>query len=335
MNASQPNSTPAWKASPWLKPSRSQAQSPALALGTMNFGTRTPEAEAETIIHQAWDHGIRLFDTANFYSDGLSEKIVGKVLRDRRDQCLLATKVGLKKRSGQAEGLSRSVILQAFAESQASLQTDTIDVYYLHAPDHQTPIEETLDTLAELLQTGKIRAWGVSNYAAWQILELNQLSQERGMDPPQVSQVLYNLLIPQLDIEYFSFAKRFPIHTTVYNPLAGGLLTGRLRREQALEQSWRFANMPMYQGRYLNERMFDLVAMYEELAEQAEMSMVDFSYAWVAQNPGVDSILIGPGTVAHFEAALAGCSKKIPQEIRDEVKKVYQAFVGTNTNYVR
>jgi aryl-alcohol dehydrogenase-like predicted oxidoreductase len=311
----------------------------AIRLGTMNFGKRTPADESERILRRALELDIRHFDTANVYNDGESERILGRVLGPARGTVEIATKVGLARAGGAAEGLSRAAVERAIDESLGRLATDYVDLYYLHAPDHRTPIEETMDALARLFETKKIRAWGVSNYASWQILEMNALADARRMPRPATSQVLYNLLIREIEIEYLGFTKRFPIHTTVYNPLAGGLLSGRYRPEEFARpperRGTRFEANKMYRGRYWSARMFELTEALKPVAQGEGMTLVELAYAWVAGRPGVDSVLVGPTTVAQLDAAVDACKKGIPETGLTRIDVIWAAHTGTDTHYVR
>jgi aryl-alcohol dehydrogenase-like predicted oxidoreductase len=291
------------------------AQAP-VTVGTMNFGGRTPAAEAHRIVDRALERGITHFDTADVYGKGESERVVGQALKGRRDRAFIATKCGA---SG---GLAKARVLAAIDESLQRLGTEWVDLYYLHLPDAKTPIEETLEALAVLLENGKVRSWGVSNYASWQIVELNRLCDARSMKRPAFSQVLYNLLIRQLDVEYFAFAKRFPIHTTVYNPLAGGMLAGGTRGQ----------NNAMYARRYWSEGMRQHAEKYRGLGG---FDLVTLAYAWVAGRPGVDSVLSGPGTVAHLDAAIDACALVLPDEVRKRIDEIHSGFLGTDARYAR
>jgi aryl-alcohol dehydrogenase-like predicted oxidoreductase len=306
-----------------------------LVLGCMNFGKRTPAPEAERILARAIERGITLFDTANAYVDGESEKILGKALRGRRERFAIATKVGFGRVGGKPEGLSRAVIFRALDESLARLGTDYVDVYYLHVPDHTVPIEESLAAMLELQEKGKIRALGVSNYAAWQILEMMTLARAGKAPAPAISQVMYNLLIRQIEIEYVSFTRRYPIHTTVYNPLAGGLLSGKHQRGGETEKGSRFDKNKLYLGRYWSDRFFDLVDAYGHVAREAALSLVDLSYAWISGQAHVDSILVGPASIAHLDAAIDGCAKTISTEVRAQIDAIHRAYLGTDASYVR
>jgi aryl-alcohol dehydrogenase-like predicted oxidoreductase len=315
---------------------RAPGARPQVALGTMNFGKRTPPKEAEAIFARALERGIVLLDTANLYVDGVSEEITGRFARAHRDRVLVATKVGLAGFfRGQGEGLSKAAVLHAAEQSLARMGLDTIDLYYLHAPDHKTPLEDTLSGIAHLLEQKKIRAFGVSNYASWQIVEICHLCDAHGMPRPVIAQQLYNVLIRQLDLEYARFARKYALHTTVYNALAGGLLSGRYDRSSAIEAGSRFDKNKLYQSRYWNERFFDLVDTYKNLAEKAEMSLLDFAYAWLAGAPVVDSVLVGPATVAHLDSALDALDKPLPDDLRAEVDRIHRAFQGTDATYAR
>lgn len=305
-----------------------------LSVGVMNFGKRTPPPEAERVVRRAIERGLRVFDTANVYGGGESERILGRILGKDRKDVSIATKVGLAGMPAKTEGLSGAVIAKAIDESLARLGTDYVDVYYLHAPDPNVPIEETLDAMKRVLDSGKARAWGVSNYASWQILQIDQLADARGMPRPAMSQVLYNVLIRQLEVEYFKFTREFPIHTTVYNPLAGGLLAGGHKREEIRKGS-RFDNNGMYQRRYWSQRFFDWVEQIGAIAREEGLSLLELSYAWVANRPGVDSVLLGPGDVAQLDAGIDGTAKKLSTEAQKKVDDLAIAFAGTDAKYAR
>jgi len=306
-----------------------------VALGTMNFGKRTPEPEAARIIARALERGVTVFDTANAYADGESERILGRALRPVRDRVTLATKVGVGRIGGKPEGLSRATILRAVDESLGRLGTDHVDLYYLHVPDHGVPLSESLAAMDELIEAGKARALGVSNYAAWQILEMMALSHAGRGPRPAVSQVMYNLLIRQIEIEHAPFSRAHPIHTTVYNPLAGGLLSGRHARGEAIPKGSRFDKNKLYQGRYWSDRFFELVEAYAAVARDEGVSLVDLSYAWLAGRPHVDSILVGPASVEQLDAALDACARPLSPEAGARIDAIHRDHLGTDASYVR
>lgn len=307
-----------------------RATGPApLVLGCMNFGRRTPEAEAARVVARALDAGIRLFDTANAYGDGESERVVGRLLAG--EDALVATKVGWWKK----EGLRPERVRASLDESLARLGRERVDLYYLHVPDHGTPLEATLEGVRDVLASGKAARWGVSNFASWQILEIFHACDRTGLARPVVSQQLYNLLVRQLDLEYLRFAAKYGLHTTVYNPLAGGLLAGRHARDGSTVRGSRFDKNPLYQRRYLTEPFFEAVEALRGVAERAGTDLVTLSYAWLARRPGVDSILVGPGTLQHLEAALAASTTELAPETLAAVDDVHRALVGTDASYAR
>jgi aryl-alcohol dehydrogenase-like predicted oxidoreductase len=318
-----------------VTPKRLAGEPPSLALGTMNFGKRTPAAESERIVRRALERGVRVFDTANVYNAGESERILGRALGRDRSDVLVATKVGLDRVGGRPEGLSRAAIARAIDGSLERLATDRVDIYYLHAPDHATPIEESLDAIASVVRSGKARAWGVSNYASWQILEMSGLASPCSLAPPVISQVLYNALHRQIEIEYFAFARRFSLHTTVYNPLAGGLLSGRHRFEAEPEKGSRFAENALYTRRYWTRTMFERVEQLRAVARDEKLTMVQLAYAWVAARPDVDSILVGPGTVEHLDDAAEAVARPLSKEALARIDQLDRAWSGTDTDYVR
>lgn len=327
-----------------LRPERNASVAGAagapLCLGAMNFGRRTDEAESKRIIARALELGVRHVDTANAYGEGASERIVGEALAGKRDEVVLATKCGFGRVGGKPEGLSPARLRAAIDESLKRLGTDRVDVYYLHVPDRDTPIEATLDALAGLLEEKKILSWGVSNYAAWQVLEMIHLASSdalarRGLPRPVVAQQLYNVLIRQLDVEWFAFARRYRLHTVVYNPLAGGLLSGRHARDGSTQRGSRFDKNRLYLGRYFTDAMFDRVDALSQVAKTAGLSLLELSYAWLAGAEGVDSVLLGPASVAQLDEGVRACARALPPEVRGAVDALHQAWTGTDTKYVR
>ena len=308
---------------------RVAGQPPALVVGTMNFGTRTPEPEAQRIVQRALERGLTMFDTANVYDEGESERILGRALGKRRGQARIATKMGIGKMSAP-EGLAPERVPAALEESLKRLGTDHIELYYFHKPDHSRPIEPALEAMQKLIRAGKVGAFGVSNFASWQMVEMSQAGMK-----PRVSQQMYNLLVRQVEIEYFRFAKKYGVHTTVYNPLAGGMLAGKLKRDAPLPPGSRFDKNPMYQRRYISDRFFDLADAFARLAAEADRTPVELAYQWVAARPGVDSILLGPASVEQLDAAIEAVPKPLPGEVIDRADDLYRAFQGTDASYAR
>lgn len=313
---------------------RAPGETPLIQLGAMNFGGRTAEAEATRIVRRALDLGIELFDTANAYNDGNSERILGKALGADRARVGVATKVGFGRTAGKPEGLSAPVVKGALEESLGRLGMDFVDVYYLHVPDPRTPIEETLQAMASVLERGHAKAWGISNYASWQVLEMMHLAPSFGLPPPVIGQHIYNVLIRQLDVEYGRFAGQYGLATCVYNPLAGGLLSGKHQKGE-VPKDGRFGKNPFYQRRYLHDVMFDHVTELAEVAKAEELSLVDLSYAWLSHRPVVDQVIVGPGSIEHLEAAHAGLQKRLSAGALKRIDEIELSYRGTDTNYAR
>lgn len=316
-------------------PKRQPAQPPSIALGAMNFGKRTPADESERIVRRALERGIVVFDTANSYNEGASERILGKALGKDRDRVVLTTKVGLGPVPGKREGLSAEAMRAALAGSLERLGVPSVDVYYLHVPDRSTPIEASLQAMKGLIDSGRVAAWGVCNYAAWEILEMNGIADRAGLARPVVTQLLYNPVHRQLEIEYFAFARRHPIHTSAYNALAGGLLARDHRLDAAPAEGSRFDKNGMYQRRYWTRTMFERAAQVRAIAGKHGFAPVDFCYAWIAAQPGVDSILVGPATVAHLDQAIDAVARPLPADALREMAELGREWIGSDTNYVR
>jgi aryl-alcohol dehydrogenase-like predicted oxidoreductase len=316
----------------------------------MNFGKRTEESEAHRIVHRALDLGLTHFDTANAYVNGEGERVLGRALRGRRDEVILGTKVGLKRlggtldglltKGGETEGLSPERVVSACEESLRRLGTEYIDVYYLHVPDPKTPIERSLEGVRTLLDTGKIRAWGTSNYASWQLLEMMALADRLGLPRPVLAQQLYNLLVRQLDVEYFHFAARYAHHTSAYNPLAGGMLARPLPARDpsggtAPVPGSRFDRNAMYQGRYFTARMRENVEQYQVLSQAHGRSLLELAYGFVAARAGVDSILVGPATATHLDDAARALERPLSSDALVELDVLHRELQGTDATYAR
>lgn len=248
---------------------------------------------------------------------------------------MVATKVGFGRTGGKPEGLSPEVMRRELAGSLERLGLAYVDVYYLHVPDHGTPIGQSLATMKELVDSGRVRHWGVSNYAAWQILEIDALADAQGLARPVVSQVLYNLLHRQLDVEYFAFTRQHSIHTTVFNPLGGGLLAGTHRFEEAPPKGTRFDGNALYQRRYWTRPMFERIEKLRAVAQAEGLTMVQLATAWVASRPDVDSILVGPATVTQLDEAIEAVGKTLSADACKRIDELAREWAGTDTNYVR
>ncbi len=220
-------------------------------MGTMTFGSQTDLADARQMVDRCWDAGINCFDTANVYSQGASEQFLGKTLGLRRKNAIVASKVcGVMGQEPDASGLSPAAIRRAIDDSLSRLATDYLDIYYLHQPDYKTPIEETLAVMDALQREGKIRYSATSNYSAWQLCEILWLCEKNGWQPPWISQPRYNLLARGIEQELLPFTARFGVNVICYNPLAGGLLTGKQSFQKGPAAGTRFDRNPAYLERF-------------------------------------------------------------------------------------
>src|SRR5437763_14797053 len=218
-----------------------------LCFGTMTFGKPVEQAGAIKMVDCCLEAGINFFDTANVYQQGVSEQMLGTALKGRRDQVVLASKVrGKMGDAPDQTGLSRRAIMRAVEESLKRLQTDYLDLYYLHQPDYDVPLEETMEALDTLVRKGAIRYAATSNYASWQVCQMLSIAEQEGYTPARVAQQMWNLLARGLEQEFVPFAKQAGVSIIAYNPLAGGLLSGK-HAAQSYTPGTRFDGNKMYQ----------------------------------------------------------------------------------------
>jgi aryl-alcohol dehydrogenase-like predicted oxidoreductase len=310
-----------------------------LVLGTMTFGDTVDAAGAEAMLDAALDAGITHVDTANGYAGGESERMLAGLLSGRRDRVTLATKAGMPHPDADGHSPLSARGLRASVEgSLARLGTDHVELFYLHQPDRAAPLAETLTTVAELVAEGKIGAFGVSNYAAWQIAEVNHLADELGMARPVVAQQLYNLLARRIEEEYAEFAAVTGLVTMVYNPLGGGLLTGR-HSFDAAPTDGRFGDSrlaAMYKERYWNTAIFDAVEQLSVVAEKAGIPITELALRWLVSKPATGPILLGGSKVEHLKANIAAVAKgPLDAEVLDACDDVGAALRGPMPNYNR
>jgi aryl-alcohol dehydrogenase-like predicted oxidoreductase len=304
--------------------------------GNMTFGKQSDQAQSTRIVDQCLDSGINFFDTANAYSTGVAETMLGHALKGRRDRVVLASKVRFKMGDGPGEeGLSRAAMLKAIDQSLVRLQTEYLDLYYLHAPDYQTPIEESLETMDQLVRAGKVRYPAISNYAAWQVVEMHSISQRSGYRAPHVSQPMYNLLARGVEQEYHAMCRRFGVATVVYNPLAGGLLTGKHQPERPTPGT-RFDANQLYLDRYWHPAYFQAVDELKAAAERAGRSLVDLSLNWLLHHTPTDCVLMGASTVEQVAQNVDALSKgPLPEDLVKVCDEVWNRLRGITPKYNR
>lgn len=290
-----------------------------LVLGTMTFGDTVDEATAARMLDTALDAGIRHLDTANAYVGGETETMLARLLSGRRDEVFLASKAGMPHAdAGDDALLSPAALRRSVEASLARLGTDRLDLFYLHQPDYSTPLEETLTAVAELAAEGKILALGVSNYAAWQIADVQRVAASVGAPTPVVAQQLYNLVARRIEDEYLPFAAAHGVRTMVYNPLGGGLLTGRHSfGERPAEGRYGDSRLAaMYTQRYWDATLFEAIDALSSLATDAGLTLIELSLRWLAHHRGVDSLLLGGSKPAQLESNIAAIAAgRLPEDL--------------------
>lgn len=277
-----------------------------LCLGTMTFGGQTNELDSIEIIRYAIEQGINFIDTADQYNGGASEIATGKGIKGNRDHLILASKVFSPHSDDiNDKGLTRRHIITAVEKSLKNLDTNYLDIYYLHSPDRATPIEETLEAMTTLVRSGKVRYIGVSNFASWQICEMLWVSDKRNGIPPVVSQNVYNLLTRDLEDELLPFARKHRIGVVVYNPIAAGLLTGKYAAGEPADGNTRFSINPMYRQRYFHEENLAAVRQLTAIAADSGMSILEFAMKWCLAQPSIISVLTGVSRLTQLEQNIA------------------------------
>jgi aryl-alcohol dehydrogenase-like predicted oxidoreductase len=308
-----------------------------LSFGTMPFGSQADQATSTRMVDQCLDAGINFFDTANMYNNGAAETVLGKALQGRRDRVVLASKVRNKMGEGPDDvGLSRAAIHKAIDASLARLQTDYVDIYYLHWPDYEVPIEETLEAMDALVRAGKVRYLAVSNYAAWQVCEIHCVCQKLGIQPPVISQPMYNLLARGIEDEYLPFCRRFKVAVIPYNPLAGGLLTGKHSQQAGPISGTRFDKNDLYLRRYWHEDYFAAVAELQEIARAQGRTIIDLSLQWLLSRPVVDSVILGASRPEQLAENLKACEgSRLDQPTLERCDAVWKRLRGITPKYNR
>ncbi len=291
------------------------------ALGAMMFGAAIGNSDHDDsirIIHRALDAGINFVDTADAYSRGESERIVGKAIEGRRDDVVLATKLHQPMGDDPNQrGNSRRWIVTAVDNSLRRLRTDHIDLYQIHRPDPDTDIEETLSALTDLIHSGKVRAIGSSAMPASDIVEAQWVAQRRGLARLRSEQPTYSILSRGIEAEVLPVAQRYGMGTLVWSPLAKGMLTGRVRKGRPTDLH-RAAMLTSI----TDERRIDVVERLVPLADEAGLPMTHLAMAFAIAHPGVTSAIIGPRTMEHLDDLLAGAEVTLTDDILDRIDEI-------------
>ncbi|MFJ9480684.1 aldo/keto reductase [Streptomyces mirabilis] len=290
-------------------------------LGAMMFGAigNPDHDDSVRIIHKALDAGINFVDTADAYSRGESEEIVGKALKGRRDDVVLATKAHLPMGDDPNQrGNSRRWLVRALEDSLRRLGTDHVDLFQIHRPAPDTDVEETLSALTDLVRAGKVRAIGTSSFPASDIVEAQWVAERRGLMRFRSEQPTYSVLNRGIEREVLPVCERYGMGALVYSPLAGGLLTGRYRKDRQAD-----SHRAAFGFKHLSdERRLDTVEQLIPLAENAGMPLTHLAMAFAIAHPGVTSAIIGPRTMAHLDDLLAGAETTLTDEILDQIDAI-------------
>jgi aryl-alcohol dehydrogenase (NADP+) len=308
------------------------------ALGTMHLGAwgNSDHDDAARLIGTALDAGINLIDTADMYSHGEAEEIVGKAVRGRRDEVVLATKGHFPVRPGDGDpnrwGNSRRWLTRAVEDSLRRLGTDRIDLYQVHRPDPVASIDETLSVLSDLVRAGKIMAIGTSGFPAEQIVEAQWAADRRHHIPFRTEQPPYSVFVRGIEADVLPVAGKYGLGVLTWSPLNSGWLTGRFRRGEPVELTefrravaWKFdLGLPG------NQRKLDAVEQLLAVAEEAGVSLTHLALAFAAAHPAVTSVILGPRTTGHLADQLAAADVRLDDEILDRIDEVVPP--GTNLN---
>ncbi len=307
-----------------------------LCLGAMMFGAwgEPDHAESIRIIHAALDAGINFIDTADVYSRGESEEIVGKALETKRDQVFLATKVHGKMDDDDPNqfGNSRRWIVQEVENSLRRLRTDWIDLYQIHRPELDTDIDETLGALTDLVRAGKVRYIGSSTFPPSAVVEAQWVAEKRGRERFVTEQPPYSILVRAIERDLLPTCERYGIGVLPWSPLAGGWLTGRYRKDREVPESRRAAMVP---GRYDmsipgNQAKLEAADALAELAEEAGLSLIEMSLAFLLEHPAVTAPIIGPRTMEQLESQLSAAEIRLSQDVLDRIDEIVPPGVTVN-----
>ena len=307
-----------------------------LCLGAMMFGSwgNADHDESIRIIHRALDAGINFIDTADVYSRGESEEIVGKALAGgRRDDVVLATKVHGEMGDGANQrGNSRRWIIREVEDSLRRLGTDWIDLYQIHRPERDTDIEETLSALSDLVRAGKVRYIGSSTFPASQIVEAQWVSRERHLERFVTEQPPYSMLARAIETDVLPTCLRHDVGVIPWSPLAGGWLSGRYRKGAEPPASTRAERIPQRFDLTLavNLRKLEAADALARLADEAGMSLIELAIAWVINHPAVTAAIIGPRTIEHLESQLPAAGVSLEPALLDRIDEIVPPGVTIN-----
>jgi aryl-alcohol dehydrogenase-like predicted oxidoreductase len=286
-----------------------------VGLGCNNFGSRLELEATRKVVDKALDLGITLFDTADIYGNrGGGEEQLGQILGQRRKNIVLATKFGMEMDQPEKKGASRRYIMSAVEDSLGRLRTDWIDLYQLHQPDPLTPVEETLRALDDLVRQGKVRYIGCSNLRAWQVVEAQWTSRDRGLNSFISCQDEYSLLVREPERELIPAMQAYGLGLLPYFPLASGLLTGKYRRDKPMPEDARLTNTKRLADRYLTEGNWRKVDRLAEFCAARGHSLLELAFSWLVAQPFVASVIAGATKPEQVEQNIAAVDLTLTPE---------------------
>ena len=299
-----------------------------VGVGCNNFGTRLDYEGTEKVVHAAVDNGITLFDTADVYSSGVSEEYLGRALGPRRSKVLIATKFGGPMGAGPKPegGGSRDNIMFAVEESLRRLNTDVIDLYQYHRPDDVTPMDETMRALDDLVQQGKVRYIGHSNFNAAQARECAEISANNGLAPYVTAQNHYSLLTRDIEDELVPACEELGQTVLPFFPLESGALTGKYKRGEEFPEGSRMATFAersqQLADRFLNDERFTKIEQLTELADASGATLLDFAFGWLLSKPYIASVIAGASRLAHIESNVKAAEWRPTPDIDAEIDRI-------------
>ena len=293
-----------------------------LCFGTMSFGGDADEETSAALFRRCRDVGINFFDCANTYAGGKSEEILGRLIADSREEVVITSKVYFPLGKGEnRSGASRRNILLAAEASLKRLNTDFIDLYFIHHFDPTTPLEETLRALDDLVHQGKVMYVGASNFAAWQVTKALGISGRMGLAPFACIQPMYNLVKRQAEVEILPMAEAEKLGVISYSPLGGGLLSGKYTSAQRPDQG-RLVSNKMYQARYADAWMYETAENFTAFAQQNGLDPAGLAVAWVASHPAITAPILGARSIEQLEGSLKALEIAMTPQWREQLSQL-------------
>lgn len=294
-----------------------------IGLGTNSFGFPVSESESVSIIGTAMENGINFIDTGDIYRKGLSEEIIGKAIKGKRSQVILGTKFGAKlSEYPNDRGASRYHIIQAVEGSLKRLNTDYIDLYYLHYPDPETDIEETIRALDDLVRSGKVRYIGCSNFSAWQLCNALWVSLVKNLESFIVVQMEYNLLNRQIEQEMVPCSKNFGIGIVPHTPLAGGFLSGKYKPGKQAASGSHLDVFDKSQKRIINDINFEKLEKLQTLAAEYGHTQLELAFAWLLSHSWISSVIAGVTKIEQLSTNVSSASIKLTTQELEQLDKL-------------